>query len=202
MGLNLNEIFSIEFLKKPFPEKRNLLNEFHLKSKIQYVESSDNIEYEYNFKVGDSVLCFEDKNADNEGSGYRWYMSGITVNHFYEVLEIKDGKDLLIKIMGDTGRRSWVQANRFLIGSIVMECFKWYKNDRICYICNHEEECRYEYALYQFIDNFHCEYQDVYYGSVTFPKCSKNDEGYVKYEDKEYCIGVKECKSKEIVHNS
>lgn len=81
-----------------------------------------------------------------------------------------------------------------------MKCFKWHKNDRICYVCDHEEECIYEYALHNFIEklSFQCEYMETYYGSMSFPRCTKNEEGYVRPEDKEYCVGVEECKSKEI----
>jgi len=140
MDLNLNEIFSLEFLKKSFPEKRNLLKEFHLKGKMEYDATKQGMEYDYNFKVGDSVLCFEDKNADDEGSGHRWFMSGndtsqklksITANKFYEVIDMKDDDDLLIKIMGDTGRRTWVQASRFLIGSAVTKRLRKEKLEKI-----------------------------------------------------------------------
>ena len=148
MDLNLNEIFSPDFLKKSFPEKRSLLSEFHLKGKMQHNPATQSMEYDYNFKVGDSVLCFEDKNADDEGSGHKWFMSGndtsqklksITANNFYEVLEIKNINDLLIKIMGDTGRCSWVQANRFLIGSAVTKRLRQAKLDKIEALFNNEE---------------------------------------------------------------
>jgi len=79
-----------------------------------------------------------------------------------------------------------------------MDCFKWYKNDRICYLCPYEEECIYEYKLYLFIDRFHCEHQDVYYGNVSFPRCTKDEKEYVNPENKEYCIGLQKCKAKEI----
>lgn len=148
MDLNLNEIFSPEFLKKSFPEKRNLLNEFHLKGNVQFDDKTQDMGYKYNFKIGDSVLCFEDKNANDEGSGHKWYMSGndtsqklksITSNKFYEVLDMKDDGDLLIKIMGDTGRRSWVQANRFLIGSAVTKRLRKEKLDKIEALFKNEE---------------------------------------------------------------
>ena len=140
MDLDLNEIFSEKWSKKPFIEKRNLLNEFHLKGKMLFNVNTKKFEYNYNFKVGDSVLCFEDKNLDDEGSGHRWFMSGndttiklksITINKFYKVLEIKQDTDLLIKIMGDTGRQTWVQANRFLIGLSVTKRLRRANLDKI-----------------------------------------------------------------------
>ena len=79
-----------------------------------------------------------------------------------------------------------------------MECYKWHKNDRICWVCEHEEQCKYEYNLYHFIDRYRCQYQESYYGHSSFPRCTKNEEGYVRPEDKEYCVGIKECKAKEI----
>lgn len=80
-----------------------------------------------------------------------------------------------------------------------MDCFKWHENDRICYVCVHEEECIYEFALYNFIDSFQCEYKEQYYG-CSFAICTKNEtEGeYVQRHKQEFCIGIKECKAKEI----
>lgn len=148
MDLNLNEIFSEEWSKKPFWEKRDILNEFHLKGEMQFNQTTQNMEYDYNFEVGESVLCFEDKNIDDEGSGHKWFMSGndttkklksITINKFYNVLEIKNDNDLLIKIMGDTGRRTWVQANRFLIGLSVTKRLRQAKLDKIEELFKSEE---------------------------------------------------------------
>ena len=81
-----------------------------------------------------------------------------------------------------------------------MECFKWYKDDRICWLCPYEDECKYEYKLHRFITDYHCPNQVVYYGHMSFPRCEKNEkEGeYVSPGDKEYCIGIEKCKAKEI----
>jgi hypothetical protein len=81
-----------------------------------------------------------------------------------------------------------------------IECFKWYKNDRICWLCPYENECMYEYDLRTFINEYYCPNQLIYYGSISSPRCDKDEkEGeYISPDDKEYCIGIDKCKSKEI----
>lgn len=147
--LDLNRIFSDEFLKKSFPEKRGLLSDYLLKSGVHYNDTTDTMDEYQNFKVGDWVLCYEDRVQDSEGSGHRWYMSGndtkqklksITGNKFYEILDFdyKNG-DLLIKIKGDTGRKSWVQANRFLVAEAVKKRLRKEKLKKLEDLLNDEK---------------------------------------------------------------
>lgn len=119
-------IFSEDFLKKKFLEKRILLNDFTL----------DNHE----IKIGTEALCFEDKKANDEGRGSKWFLSdidttqklkSITSNKFYKILDVKNDRDLLIKIEGDSGRKTWVQANRFLIAESVLRRLRKEKLKRL-----------------------------------------------------------------------
>lgn len=147
-ALDINEVFSEDFLKKSFPEKRHILKEFlleeivekHIQEKINkmkisssYSEQVDTLRQntlrEY---VDKMALCYEDRQQDSEGSGYRWFLSGndtsqklksITSNRFYKILDINYNSqtdDMVIKISSDTGRKSWVMANRFLFGDAVL----------------------------------------------------------------------------------
>lgn len=78
-----------------------------------------------------------------------------------------------------------------------MECFKWHKNDRTCWLCEHEEECRYEFALYNYADALYikCQHKESFPDSYI-PKCERSDR------DGKYCARsdhrvVYECHAKD-----
>jgi len=67
-----------------------------------------------------------------------------------------------------------------------MDCFKWYKGDRICYLCPYEEECKYKFALYNYADYLYnsCRDKEIFSDSY-FRKC-ENEKC-----EKEYCMTSK-----------
>lgn len=82
-----------------------------------------------------------------------------------------------------------------------MECYKWHKNDRICWLCPYEEECKYEHELHKFADKLYCacEYRPMFHDHY-FPSCNNPEV------ESKYCSGmgefrcdvVFECKTQEI----
>jgi hypothetical protein len=130
--LDLNMVFSEEFLKTDFPRKRVILKDYLLEENIlvEMTQRKINLEQVKEIFIGQDALCFEDHQQDSEGSGYRWYLSSndtseklksITANKFYKILDIRDNdEDIVIKINSDSGRKSWVMASRFLYGEVVL----------------------------------------------------------------------------------
>lgn len=145
-NLDLNMVFSEAFLKTSFPKKRVILKDYLLEEAIEkdITESCKNITFNNHTQrvattksvmekwIGQNALCFHDKQQDDEGSGHRWFLHGkdtdeklksITANKFYKILDVKENDltgDILIKIDSDSGRKSWVMANRFLYGDVVL----------------------------------------------------------------------------------
>lgn len=79
-----------------------------------------------------------------------------------------------------------------------MDCFKWHKNDRICYVCDHEEECKFELAVHSYAGQlyFKCQYRETFTDSIN-PKCKRPDrEGNCCYRLNQTI--VYECYAKEI----
>lgn len=77
-----------------------------------------------------------------------------------------------------------------------MECFKWHKNDRTCWVCDHEEECIIELAVHDFVDKlyFMCPHKDVF---GYYSKCDRYDRKGLNCSHLDASI-VYDCHSKEI----
>jgi len=124
--VDTNLIFSDDFQKKEFYEKRRIIKDFLLDSKP--------------IEIGDEALCFHDLKLDDEGRGSKWFLSGndtheklksVTFKKFYKILDTKDDNEVLIKIEGDTGRKTWIQANRFLSTNSVLTYLRKEKLEKL-----------------------------------------------------------------------
>ncbi len=77
-----------------------------------------------------------------------------------------------------------------------MSCFKYHKDDRICWICEHEDECIIELEIYNFVDNlyFMCPHKD---DSSYYLKCKRTGREGLGCADLDKSV-MYECHYKEI----
>jgi len=96
----IKKITDKKFYKLSFLEKEEKLNQFLLK----------------NYKIGDSILCFEDR-IRHSPDFYRFNttpkkLKSFSVGKVYKILDLKN--ETQIKIKSDTNKKIWTTSKRFL----------------------------------------------------------------------------------------